>query len=278
MKESSTKLKEYLLGSLSEIEAEEISLRIITDAGLENELIFAENDLIEDYLEKQLSPIDEKLFFENFLTGEPRTNLLNEIALIKNYSTKYQNATDNSTGAATTQETLFRKWLEFLRHNIRPAVGFATLLLIFLAVGLVLQGDFGRANLPQTPLEAEFAELNQKGLDGSNIPSKIILTAVTLRGSSSVKKIIIKDLPDRVYFQLVVPFEIINREWLKVELLRYQKIQFTQARIPIIKNQHGQEIRLLLPKIKLLDKGSYQIKLEVPNSSDSSIIYSFVVE
>lgn len=62
-------LKQYLLGNLPPQEAEAIDLQIISDESSEEKLLWAESELMEDYLDETLSPTDVELFKENFLVS-----------------------------------------------------------------------------------------------------------------------------------------------------------------------------------------------------------------
>ena len=76
MPDENIKLKQYLLGALSEPESEAVNLRIISDEAFAEELFLAENDLIEDYLEGSLSNAEVQLFRTNFLTSPERKQQL----------------------------------------------------------------------------------------------------------------------------------------------------------------------------------------------------------
>src|SRR5437763_2043708 len=86
MGDESAKLKQYLLGNLSQEAAAEIDLRIIEDDALTEHLALAESDLIEDYLEGSLSTEELALFNSNFLTSADRKQQLGEISLLKRYA------------------------------------------------------------------------------------------------------------------------------------------------------------------------------------------------
>ena len=49
-------------------------------------LFFIESELIEDHLEGSLTPPESELFLSNFLVTEERRELLNEVRMLKRYS------------------------------------------------------------------------------------------------------------------------------------------------------------------------------------------------
>ena len=57
-----TDYKQYLLGNLSPPETEAIDLQIISDEDSEEKLLWAESELMEDYLDETLSLKEVGLF------------------------------------------------------------------------------------------------------------------------------------------------------------------------------------------------------------------------
>jgi hypothetical protein len=78
-------LKQYLLGSLPQSEVEVVELSVISGEISEDELLWAESELMEDYLDETLSPTEVEMFKENFLVSPERAAQLRQISLIKNY-------------------------------------------------------------------------------------------------------------------------------------------------------------------------------------------------
>ena len=57
-----------------------------TDSTDSETLFFAESELIEDHLEGTLSPSESELFLSNFLVTEERREHLNEVRMLKRFS------------------------------------------------------------------------------------------------------------------------------------------------------------------------------------------------
>lgn len=66
------KIKRYLLGELSAIEAERFEEEISLDEELFEEVCLTESELIDDYLSYSLSPVERKSFESNYLMTEAR--------------------------------------------------------------------------------------------------------------------------------------------------------------------------------------------------------------
>jgi hypothetical protein len=86
MRAGGDKLRQYLLCTLSESEAEVIDLCIIDDESLEADLLLAENDLFEAFLAGELSAADEEAFHANFLTSARRKELLRDAAFFEEFA------------------------------------------------------------------------------------------------------------------------------------------------------------------------------------------------
>lgn len=80
--------KNYFLGLLSAEDAESLELRLISDVEPEAELLQAENNLIEDYLDKNLTSEELKAFNANFLVTEERRKRVAFIEMMRNFSQK----------------------------------------------------------------------------------------------------------------------------------------------------------------------------------------------
>jgi len=70
--EQQSKLKDYLLGRLPEAELEAIDERLVTDGDFYEEILIAEDELIDQYLNKELNESDRKSFEEFFLISPER--------------------------------------------------------------------------------------------------------------------------------------------------------------------------------------------------------------
>ena len=275
MQITNLQLKKYLLGSLDESSNEGIGLQILSDERLEEQLLIAENDLMEDFLDKNLSSEEVKLFQENFLVCNDREKQLNEISLFRQYSKKQVQSENLLDRTGNDSKTFWEKIKDLSIFNLDFAVPVLAVLIVA-AVGFYFLFSTNQLS----PLEKEYAQLNNNNFGNINEFSKftnVSLISGTLRSSDALKKLKAENLSDQVFFSLAMPFNLPDNETLKAELVKDQKTVFRQPGIKIYKNQNGQEIRLLLPKT-ILTKGQYQIKIENPQTKDSPVIYNFAVE
>ena len=269
--------KQYLLGNLPPEESEAIDLQIISDESLEDELYWAESELMEDYLDETLSPSERELFGRNFLVSSERKAHLKQISLMRNYA---RNAAVKGTpGKVCRKEpvTFFEKLKNFFSLNLRPAT--AAFAVVF--VGLFVIGIFYYTADNQTVSEREFAELNRRDLSSSdefkNIYAVNLMSGNFRDSSGAMNKVQLDKVGGKVLFRLALPVAAKAADTFKIELVKDQKVVFTQTELRFYNNPNGQELRLFLPASSL-NKGEYQIKVAQETAKDSIFTYNFAVE
>jgi len=273
MQVTNLQLKQYLLGSLDEQTEAEIGVQIISDETFEEQLLIAENELIEDFIDKNLTPNEEKLFHENFLVCDDREKQVAEIYFSKQISKKHLAA----EGFKNIQETREESFLQKLKNlKLSLAIPIFAVLLIAAVIGFYFVSD--RSSL--SPLENDYAKLNSQDFSDSKAFSQfsnVDLISETYRSNGDSKKLKTENLSDKVFFRLAILFDISENEPLNAEVIKDQKTIFRQPNVRVYKNLNGQEFRLLLPK-EIFTKGAYRIKIENPKTENPAITYDFVVE
>lgn len=272
-------LREYLLGSLAPNEIEEIDLEIISNESLENDLNLAESELMEDYLDKILSPTELKLFRENFLVTAERKVQLKQITMMRDYarSTASENALQNDCSQGDERESFVEKLKKLLTVNLRPA--FAVLAVIIAGI-FIATLVFQKTN-ELIAAEIEFAAVNKTDL--SNLSQfkddyTVNLMSGTFRNTAAASnKLYSEKLTEKILFRLALPVSSEPTDTFKVELIRDQKIAFTQINQHYYNNSSGQEVRLFLPS-SVLQQGEYQIKVSKETAKNLNFTYTFTVE
>jgi hypothetical protein len=277
---SHEQLKKFLIGNLDEKMSEAIGVQIISDPGFKEKLEIAENDLIEDFLEKNLTPVEETLFYENFLVCDDRVNDLKQLSWLKSYAKNALQTEILDKSVTNLNESFWTNLKTLFSNNFRPATALLTIILV-LFLGAIIWISQQNSSYQPTQLEKEFAELNQKDLSNPseyNNYTNISLISGTLRDAAILPKLNFKTATEKIYFRLPLPISLSEKEWLNAEVLHNQKTIFTQQKMPVYKNPNGQEVKIMLPKLVLNSSGQYQIKLVNPNSNLAPFIYSFAVE
>jgi len=267
-------LKRYLLNDLSLAETEAIDLHVISDAAFEEKLLWAESELMEDYLEETLTAKDLKLFKENFLVSAERLTQLNQISLMRNYAKNAQPEQSATIILDAPTGNFVEKLNRFFSLNWRPTIAVFALIFVGLFAVIYLTGTH------QTVSEKEFAALNQKDLsDLEQLKSftNVGLVSNVFRDSGESRRLTENSLTEKVLFRLALPVPSNVPEKFRAELVKDGKVVFTLANLTIYKNPNGQELRLFLPATEL-KKGDYQVKLTKEKAPEAIYVYNFAVE
>ena len=257
MIEESDRLKQYLLGTLSEPETAEIDLRIIEDESFSAEVSLTESELMEDYLDGSLSDDEFKLFEANFLTSPERESQLQEILLLRDYARKSKKAEKRAATAGDSPRTFG----DFFRMYFRPLMAGGAVVAALLLVAVIWQVYFGGA---ATPLEREYAELNKGDLSNPASVSgfsPVNLSSGSFRDANSAVKQSSEKLTETVLFRLALPAGSEGTTAFIAKISRGSALIFTLNDLHSYQNPNGKEVRILVPR-SILQKGQYQIRLE----------------
>ena len=265
------KLKQFLLGSLSESDAEEIGVQIITDGAMDEKMSFAETELIEDFLDNELTAQEKELFFANFLTTPERVELLEETALLKNCAQNYFKAEAEGEREEKKSGSFIDGFRRFLALNLRPIAA----VLLVLVIGAVVWRVFLYDANALSQVEKEYAALNAKDLtsapEAANLTNKSLIVGTYRDTADASSKLSAAALTGNVLFRLALPPETPRDTRFDLELIKDGKAVFRQPNLKVYQNPSGQELKVILPK-SVLSSGTYQIKL------NTGATYVFAVE
>jgi hypothetical protein len=271
-------LRQYLLGSLSAGEIEEIDLRIISDANLEESLIVAEETLIDDFLEGNLNPQETNLFRENYITTVERQIRVQTHADLKKYALHHLPDSPAGEKKPADEEGLRRRL--FGLFSIKPVFAIIPLLVIAGLVCLIWFNFDG--NGPElTALEREYVELNRRDftdLSKFDESSRILLAAGGQRSGSvsGANELLKRKLTDDVFFNLALRTQNSGDETFQIDLYKNDRLIFTQPGIPVYRNEYGEELRFVLPA-EILELGKYRIDAVGETDDRKRISYTFSV-
>jgi hypothetical protein len=269
------RLKQYLLGNLSATEMEAIDLRIISDDDFEENMLIAENDLIEDFFEGALTDTEISLFRKNFLISNDRKIQVRNVGQLKQYAVNYD--FDKTSKESETEDNFFLRLSAALR--LRSVQAFAAVLIIGLVGSFVWFGYFANSSTLNS-LESEFAVLNQEkfnDLSKYEDLSRLILMNGNTRGSGDSNVLLREKLTENVLFNLALRTDSTAVEKYKFELIKNKKVIFTQPDLPTYKNEFGEELRFIIPS-KILELGEYLIIITSTTDENNKLTYSFTVK
>jgi len=122
-------IRRYLLAALSEDETERVETRLMTDDGFFQQISLVEDELIDLYLDGELSFADGKRFEDTFLCAAERQQKLRFAKALRAYAAEHAPVT------ATTPESWWHS-LARLVNPPRPVLAYATLAAsLIIAVG-----------------------------------------------------------------------------------------------------------------------------------------------
>jgi hypothetical protein len=242
----SAELKNYFLGLMSKNDVEAIDLRIISDDGIEFELLEAENDLIEEYLDGKLVNDELKAFNDNFLITDERKERVEFVRLIRN-------AGDKQPIESEIKPSFFERLKAFA--SLRPLTFAAVSLALILGLGIARQLLRVNVNVAETELTA-LNKQDLSDLDEFKNLKNVNLTSGALRSGGTANGLPEKDLTDRFFVRLILPNKFDSVQSFNVQISQNQKVL-----ADLTQRSYDQEVRLLLTK-SMFAKGDYQITLE----------------
>ncbi len=264
-------LRKFLLGSVSEEERERIENVFLTDSQATERILVVEQELIEEYLEGNLTTADTERFVSHYAqTAEQRRNLRITKA-IKDWAMMEASSTQTAPATVSTWSRLRA------RLKLKPAfvvpIAIAVVILIVVAVWLSTQTEERRRHLA---IEQELAQLNTPSSQAPG-PASIELSPVTVRGAGPAS-------------QLNTP---IDKGVVELRLLWMQKERYSTYRAAIRRHSDnqlftvpnlqpeadGKAVLIKLPA-HILTKGSYRLDLSGISSDGSTGLleeYSFIV-
>ena len=259
MKMQNELLKNYFLGLLNPTNLEQVELRILDDDSLEADLLQAEHDLIEDYLDANLTNEEIIAFNQNFLVTKERRKWVEFIRLLKGYAENHP---------FIEKKPSFFEQLKALLTPPKIVVGFAAIVLIIL-LGI----GFSMFNNPKNNLETEIASLNKEDLSNlaeyKNLKT-LNLVSENLRSLGNANLLSQRELTDKVLLRLALPAPIKSEQTFSVSIVRNgQSLErFSQ------RSYQNQEVRLLLPK-SILNQGEYRITI---SQDQEKYTYYFAIQ
>jgi hypothetical protein len=263
------RLRQYLLGSLSESEREDLDLRVIEDESITEEVALAEHEILEDFLEGDLSAEEERLFNANFLISPERRSMLRRIALLKEFAKK------KTAAEAEPAATELRPG--FFTFYFRPLLAGAALTATALLTGVVW---FAFVRDARSPLELRYAEMNRQDLsEPSRLSeySQINLGPVGFRDAAEAPRESADRLTETVALRLALPANTADGSLYSVIVRRPGAPDFSIDGVKAYRNPAGYELRVLVPEASLA-KDQHQIIVNPQAGGQTVSTYTFILE
>ena len=247
--------RRYLLGILPEENLAELEERLLGDKGFYEELLVAEDELIDEYLADRLSGADRECAESYFLIAPERQQKLrfsrafrkylklNEVAKPQQETSKSERRT-SLTGKFWPVKSSPLPWAPNRRPVLALSLGVALCLGLVAVSWLVLRNRFSETTVERQP---------------QNV-LKIALISGSTRGDGAIQRVLVPPGVDSV--QLEIELARNEYESYSAELLTAENSSLTtrEGIRPEVTNGHG-VVYFILPA-QILKPGDYQVRLD----------------
>ena len=264
-------IRSYLLGTLVEAEQQRLEESLLTSDELFEELLVAEDELIDEYLAGQLTESDRERFEQHFLSTPERLQKLRFARALKKHINAAASLESPATSADDSPPSPWKRWLPTFLRTQNPVLNFslATALLV-LAVG-------GMWVITRSYREPQVAA--NRGPSSSNLVA-VTLTPGLVRDAGEMKRVAIPTSADAVELRL----ELGSADYESYRaLLRTDEGRevLTSGQLKAETIGSGKFVVLSFPA-RLLNQSDYQVKLSGINTDgnpeDISSYYFRVVK
>jgi hypothetical protein len=271
--------RQFLLGKVNDSERERIERLCLSDLQVKETMSLIEDDLVDEFLEGDLSPDDRERFLAQYAATPRQRRKLRIAKSIKEHAVVIEKSGETTTTSFAGR--FYERWPINLKLSVALTV--ATIIVLIGAVWLIrfsvqrTQESNRRLNI-----EREIAELNARS--GRQENPEGVLSAVLRPGS-------VRAIERENALRPKVDTKIIELSLLWTQTEKYPSYQaiirrhgdseaFTIADLHLENDRNGTAIRLLLP-VRLLTNGVYRISLSgVPTNGVPAFPeeYSFTID
>jgi methionine-rich copper-binding protein CopC len=308
------RMKQFLLAELGEKEREELEQRVLTEAGIRDKLLMAEDDLIEEYLEGSLKGEQRERFLRQFLSIPHQRHKLRTAKSLRRFARGEANIDAVLVESHVLSEANIdtvpmepRKISEAELHTVpiepqintvrikperltRPLVlplhrrllmyaPIAAVVLVAVIVGTVWYATYRTNESKRQAIERELAELNASGkpnLPADQISTLIVSPMSTTSVVTRISSTFKGPILELWLLPKTKPIERYNALLQKMDSPNQVQISTLQLH----DRAGGKAIRLRIPT-RLLTPGVYRVQLN-GLSSDGRVVetdeYSFKIE
>jgi hypothetical protein len=245
-------LREFLLGKLDEPEHERIENLFLTDTEARERVLVAEQELIEDYVEKNLPSADSDRFIEVLTKTDEQRQRIEIVKAIKKYASAHAQLT--KVAPADSSWNHLRESLPSRRLLVAVA---ATIIIAVIVAAVWLQ----IRRTQQSAIERELAQLNAAA-SLREVPTQMVsvdLSPVTGRGIEN--QVELKRSLDVRLFELRLPWiQTDHYSTYQAEVRSLGDTQILTIRDLHADNETGYAVRIRIPA-HILIRGNYHILL-----------------
>ena len=253
---SEESLRQFLLGKVDDAERERIESRSLIDPQLKEQLLAAEQSLIDDYLEERLTADHRESFLLQYGASYRQRRKLRIAKSIKEYA----EAQPVTAPIDAMPNVIRRRWF---RLEAKPKLvwGVAAILIVALLLVVWLQSRRSQPDAKHLAMERELASLND--------PSRL-REVLPQMASLSVSPITLRKVEPQPQFTLRSEIRV-----LELHLLQYENERHTRYRAVLQKGSGSRPFNF--PEIRVSDENPRVIRLRVPTSLLSRGTYQIIL-
>lgn len=259
--------RQFLLGQLEGHERQQLEQRLMANMEYQEQMLLAEETLIEDYLGGLLRAEQREQFESRFLVSNPQRRRVSVVRLLSNYGTHKVSCLDQPQ-----QPDLSRpgRWLIGFgnRAIVFTCLVAGVLLIIGLAVSFIIQSR--RDTTQRSEIERELVQLNgTPNINASTFP--VVLAPVALRDSNDSSTLPIPLPAEFIEVRMIIRQDVTPS--YTAELSKSgTAVTFTVTGLQAQSTANGQAVVLRLPS-RLLSRGDYKVfLLGVANDGRRTVI------
>lgn len=253
--------RRFLLGDLDDSERQRIERLIIVDSEVKQTILIAEEELIEEYLDSELSHSDNEKFVARYANTSPLRRKLEIAEAIRRRASAPSLAPSTTTPVERLPNFLLSLWRR-RRPLLIPATALAVVL-IFAAIWFI---DWNNRRLQERNrrnfIEQQLAQLNSPSELGSNPPGMltVFLSPVSQRSASAPAEVPAGSNSPNVELQLSW-FYAVDYDTYHAVIRRVSSGErYTVPNLHLHKTADDRVIKLRL-RADFLTRGQYQIIL-----------------
>ena len=268
--------RRFLLGAVDDSERQQIETLFMTDPETEEAILSAEDELLEDYLEGNLSESDSARFCQQYAAGTRQQRKLRITASIREFA--LSGAQRSKAGASAIENAVgFTSVSWFRERRFIPIA--ATLIVLVIAAIWLIQWNNQRMRevSSRLALERELTDLNSPAGLTQEHPQMltVVLPPVSLRGVNRRSEVMSRSEYPVLELHLLSTQKSESQRYTAVVRRVGETDAFTLENLHAEKSSDGNVIRLRLPA-KSLPPGHYEISLS-GGPSGTSEQYDFVL-
>lgn len=274
--------KRFLLGAVDDSERTQIESLFVVDPEIQDTILLAEDELVEDYLEGSLSESDRARFLDQYAHGPGERRKLRIAQSLREFAQAEAARTQSgNTALQKLQRFISLRWLSERRWYL-PIAAAVAVVVIVTAIWLVKwNNERTRDNNLHLATNREITELNSPANLRENPPEmlSLVIPSVSLRSVNSPAEITPQTTNRVIELQLLWPQKEQAQSYQAVLRRVSGTEEFTISNLHAEQKPGGKVVRLRLPA-QSLAPGLYRTSVSAiagDGTSGPAEEYNFII-